>query len=289
MSVVSDIELVAPGHGACAGCGCILTMRHIMKALGKDVVISMATGCMEVSTSPYPYTSWRVPWVHAAFENAAAVASGVARALKVLGKSNVKSVAIAGDGGTADIGLQALSGAVERGENILYICYDNEAYMNTGIQRSGVTPFGAWTTTTPIGKVTRGSDRPKKDLPAIMLAHGIPYVATASVAYIPDLIKKVQKAAAINGPTYIHVHTSCVPGWRIESDMAIEIPRLAVLTGAWVLYEVENGNLNVTFKPKRRPISDYLKTQGRFRHLTEQEIAEIQRRVDEQCKKFGID
>ena len=290
MSVIPDLELVAPGHGACGGCGCILTMRHILKALGKDVIISMSTGCMEVSTSPYPHTSWRVPWIHAAFENAAAVASGVARALKVLGKPHVKSVAIAGDGGTADIGLQALSGAAERGENILYICYDNEAYMNTGIQRSGVTPFGAWTTTTPVGKVSRGSDRPKKDLPAIMVAHGAPYVATASVAYIPDLIKKVQKAASINGPTYIHVHASCVPGWRIESDMAIEIPRLAVLTGAWALYEVENGKLNVTFKPpKRRPISDYLKLQGRFRHLTEQEIAEIQRRVDEQCKKFGID
>jgi len=289
MSAIPDVELVAPGHGACAGCSCILTMRHALKALGKDVIISMATGCMEVSTSPYPYTSWRVPWIHAAFENAAAVASGVARALKVLGKSHVKSVAIAGDGGTADIGLQALSGAVERGENILYICYDNEAYMNTGIQRSGVTPFGAWTTTTPVGKVSRGADRPKKDLPAIMVAHGAPYVATASVAYIPDFINKVKKAAAINGPTYIHVNASCVPGWRIESERAIEIPRLAVLTGAWVLYEVENGKLNVTFKPKRRPISDYLKTQGRFRHLTEQEIAEIQRRVDEQCKRFGIE
>jgi pyruvate ferredoxin oxidoreductase beta subunit len=265
-------------------------MRHALKALGKNVIISMATGCMEVSTSPYPYTSWRVPWIHVAFENAAAVASGVAAALKALGKTDVKSVAIGGDGGTADIGLQALSGAVERGDNIIYICYDNEAYMNTGIQRSGATPFGAWTTTTPIGKVRRGEDRPKKDMPAIIAAHGAPYVATASVAYIPDFIKKVQKAASINGPTYVHVHAPCTPGWRIDNDRSIEVARLAVLTGSWILYEIENGNTNVTVKPSaRKPVLDYLKLQGRFRHLNEQEIANIQRMVDERCKRFGID
>lgn len=290
MKKISDLELVAPGHRACAGCGCILAMRHALKALGKNVIVSMATGCMEVVTTPYPQTAWRVPWIHAAFENAAAVASGVSRALKVLGKEDVKSVAIAGDGGTADIGLQALSGAVERGEDILYICYDNEAYENTGIQRSGLTPYKAWTTTTPIGKVGRGEDRPKKDLPAIIAAHRAPYVATASMAYPLDYIRKIKKAAAIKGPTYVQVHAPCVPGWRIKENKTIEVARLAVLTGAWILYEVENGKPNVTFKPpKRKPVAEYLKLQGRFRHLTDEEIAEIQRMVDEQCKRFGIE
>ncbi len=290
MKDISEVELIAPGHRSCAGCGCILSIRHALKALGKNVVVSQATGCMEVTTTPYPETAWRVPWIHVAFENAAAVASGVSRALKARGKNDVKAVAIAGDGGTADIGLQALSGAVERGEDILYICYDNEAYMNTGIQRSGATPFGAWTTTTPIGTKKRGEDRPKKDIPAIIAAHGAPYVATASVAYPLDFIRKVKKAASIKGPTYVHVHAPCVPGWRIESNKTIEVARLAVLTGAWALYEIEGGKLNVTFKPpKRKPVAEYLKTQGRFKHLTDQDIANIQRLVDEQCRRFGIE
>ncbi|MDI6819772.1 MAG: pyruvate synthase subunit PorB [Candidatus Hodarchaeaceae archaeon] len=283
-------ELLAPGHRACAGCGCVLAIRHVLKALGKNVIIACATGCMEVVTTPYPETSWRVPWIHAAFENAAAVASGVAAALKAMGKGGIKAVAIAGDGGTADIGLQALSGTVERGDNVLFICYDNEAYQNTGIQRSGATPFGAWTTTTPIGRVKRGEDRPKKDVPRIIAAHGAPYVATASIAYPLDLIKKLRKAAAVEGPTYVHVHASCVPGWRIDTSKSIEVAKLAVLTGAWMLYEIENGEFRLTFKPpKRRPIAEYLKLQGRFRHLTDGEIAEIQRMVDEQCKRFGIE
>ncbi|MEM3402745.1 MAG: pyruvate synthase subunit PorB [Candidatus Hadarchaeales archaeon] len=290
MNGLPEEEWIAPGHRACAGCGCILSLRHVLKGLGKNAIITMATGCMEVVTTPYPQTAWRIPWIHVAFENAAAVASGVSRALKVLGREDVKTVAIAGDGGTADIGLQALSGAVERGENILYVCYDNEAYMNTGIQRSGATPFKAWTTTTPVGGRGRGEDRPKKDIPAIIAAHGAPYVATASVAYPLDLLKKVRKAAGIKGPTYIHIHAPCTPGWRIESHATIEVARLAVLTGAWILYEVENGKINVTFKPpKRRPVAEYLKMQGRFRHLTDEEIAEIQKMVDEQCKRFGID
>jgi len=283
-------SLIAPGHGACAGCGCILAMRHVLEALGKNVIISMATGCMEVVTTPYPETSWRVPWIHVAFENAAAVASGVSAALKSLGRKGVKSVAIAGDGGTADIGLQALSGTVERGDDVLYICYDNEGYMNTGIQRSGLTPFGAWTTTTPVGKVERGENRQKKNLPAIIAAHGAPYVATASVAYPVDFMKKLKKAAAIEGPTYVHVLAPCTPGWRIDNSKTIEVARLAVLTGFWILYEIENGKLNVTFKPpKRRPVADYLKMQGRFKHLTDAEISKIQKMVDDQCKHFGIE
>jgi pyruvate ferredoxin oxidoreductase beta subunit len=245
---------------------------------------------MEVISTPYPETSWRVPWIHVAFENAAAVASGVARALKVLGKKDVKSVVIAGDGGTVDIGLQALSGAFERYENILYVCTVNEAYMNTGIQRSGATPFGAWTTTTPVGKVMRGEDRPPKDMVAIMAAHGSPYVATATVAYPLDLIKKVKKAASIEGPTYIHTHTPCGPGWRIDSSKTIEVARLAFQTGMWNLYEIENGQLRVTMKPpKRKPVAEYLKAQGRFRHLTDEEIARIQKMVDEECRRLGIE
>ncbi|RLG56856.1 MAG: pyruvate synthase subunit beta [Hadesarchaea archaeon] len=290
MKNISDVELLAPGHRACAGCGCILAIRYALKALGKNVIVSMSTGCMEVVTTPYPETAWRVPWIHVAFENVAAVASGVSRALKVLGKRGVKSVAIGGDGGTVDIGLQALSGAAERGENLLYICYDNEAYENTGIQRSGATPYGAWTTTTPVGRVKRGEDRPKKDMPAIMAAHGVPYVATASVGYPMDYIKKVKKAASIDGPTYIHVHAPCVLGWRIDSSKTIEVAKLAVLTGMWNLYEIENGVTRVTFKPPRRkPVSEYLKVQRRFRHLTDEEIMKIQQMVDEECKRFGIE
>ncbi len=290
MKELTEEELLAPGHRACPGCGEALALRLALKAVGKDVIIAQATGCMEVVTTPYPETAWRVPWIHVAFENAAAVASGVEAALKAMGKRGVKPIAIAGDGGTADIGLQALSGAIERGHNFLYICTDNEAYMNTGIQRSGTTPYGAWTTTTPVGVVKKGKDRPKKDVPAIVAAHGAPYVATASVGYPMDYIEKVKKAMAIEGPTYVHVHCPCPPGWQFDSDKTIEVARLAVLSCAWILYEVENGISRVTFKPpKRRPVAEYLKLQGRFRHLTDGEIAEIQRMVDEQCRRFGIE
>ncbi len=290
MKELSEEELLAPGHRACPGCGEALAIRLALKAVGKDVIIAQATGCMEVVTTPYPETAWRVPWIHAAFENVAAVASGVEAALKVMGKHGIKPIAIAGDGGTADIGLQALSGAIERGHNFLYICTDNEAYMNTGIQRSSTTPYGAWTTTTPVGVVKKGKDRPKKDVPAIIAAHGAPYVATASVSYPTDYIEKVKKAMAIEGPTYVHVHCPCPPGWRFDSDKTIEVARLAVLSCAWILYEVEDGVSKVTFKPpKRRPVADYLKLQGRFRHLTDDEIAEIQRMVDERCRRFGIE
>jgi len=655
MKELTGEEFLAPGHRACPGCGAALAIRLALKALGKNVIISQATGCMEVTTTPYPQTAWRVPWIHVAFENAAAVASGVEAALKKLGKDGVKSVAIAGDGGTADIGLQALSGMIERGHNCLYICYDNEAYMNclstsslimtkeglkkitevevgdeiyafdqeahqpvlkrctgvfnngmhelfevetlhhairatsnhpflvlkrngrgrknelvwktiselevgdeivvlknlgegksfsfnfnpvrkgdpkvthlnpvnlpghsspglmkylgawvgdgwtrpgrgevgfalpegsegrkslielhqtlfgdgaraddtyiyvnsvnlarfidslgfgsgaknktvpswvftlpseereafveglmlsdgyqtgnslryvsasrellrrlrlllqtmgyragkihwqerkkgrkcvhrkllkdtafgyicfskrkgpnfrrypsqsryrnflvgndyfemeeikrirsvgkgptldlrvegehnfvadgivvhnTGIQRSGATPYGAWTTTTPVGTVKRGEDRPKKDIPAIVAAHGAPYVATTSIGYPNDYVKKVKKAASVEGPTYIHVHCPCPPGWRFGSEKTIDVARLAVQTGMWVLYEVENGELRLTTKPsKRKPVAEYLKLQGRFRHLTDEDVAEIQRMTDEKCKKLGM-
>ena len=190
---VPEIELLAPGHRGCAGCGASIGVRLALKVLGKNTVAISATGCLEVMTTPFPESAWEIPFIHVAFENSAAVASGVERALKAQGKEDVNVVAFGGDGGTVDIGLQALSGAMERGHNMLYICYDNEAYMNTGIQRSGATPYGASTTTSPAGNVSFGKTETKKNMPLIMAAHGIPYVATASIAYPEDYMKKVKK------------------------------------------------------------------------------------------------
>lgn len=289
MKLIREEEYLASGHRACAGCACALTMRYVLKALGPNLIVCQATGCMEIVTTPYPESSWRVPWLHVAFENAAAIASGVEAALKKQGRSETKVVAIAGDGGTVDIGLQAISGMVERGQNVLFVCYDNEAYMNTGIQRSGSTPVGAMTTTTPIGKVGRGEDRPKKDMLAIVAAHGAPYVASASMAYPEDFLAKLQKAAAIKGPAYIQVQAACVPGWGISSDKSIEVMRVGVMSGAWILYEIEDGQRKVNFQPlKRRPVNDYLKMQGRFRHLNNAEREEIQKAVDQKWASFGL-
>jgi len=289
-------EYFTPGHRACQGCGETITVRLVLKAAGPNVIVVTATGCLEVVSSPYPYTSWAVPWYHVAFENAAAVASGIEAALKVLMRKKVipekkiHVVCFAGDGGTADIGFQALSGALERGHDFLYVCLDNEAYMNTGIQRSGSTPYGAWTTTSPPGKVRpAGQMTFKKDLPAIVAAHGIPYVATATVAYPLDLINKAKKGLEVNGPAYLHVYTPCPPGWRFPSEKTIEVSRVGVQTGVFILYEVENGQFRLTVKPARRkPVIEYLKMQGRFRHLSEKDIELIQRYVDERCSKYGL-
>jgi len=282
-------ELLAPGHRMCQGCGAAIVMRHLLKALGKDVIIAHATGCVEVTTTLYPETSWRVPWIHVAFENAAAVASGIEAAIKVLKRKGfiesskrVKVIAIGGDGGTVDIGLQALSGMLERGHNVLYVLYDNEAYMNTGIQRSGATPMYAWTTTTPAGRVWRGEWRRKKDIISIVRAHRAPYVASVNFAYITDFYAKVRKAAEIEGPTFIHAFSPCVPGWRYEPHLTVKVARLAVQTAIWVNYEIEDGVLRVTTPvPRRLPVEEYLKLQGRFAHLTKEEIEAVQRVVDE--------
>jgi pyruvate ferredoxin oxidoreductase beta subunit len=263
------------------------------KALGRNVIVASATGCMEVVSSPIPFTAWRVPWLHVAFENAAAVASGIESALKVLMRKGripskkIVTIAMAGDGGTADIGLQALSGALERGHNFTYICTDNEAYMNTGIQRSSATPFGASTTTSPAGKVKMGQITWKKNMPAIAAAHNIPYVATACPSYPIDLIQKVKKAANIEGPAYIHILSVCPTGWRSAPELSIKLGRLSVETGVFPLYEVENGkyHLNMDF-PKLKPIKEYMKLQGRFRHLTDSMIEEIEKRVHKEYEEL---
>lgn len=285
----SQEELLAPGHRGCAGCGASIGVRLALKALGRNTVAISATGCLEVMTTPYPETAWEIPWIHVAFENAAAVASGVERALKAQGKEDVNIIAFGGDGGTTDIGMQALSGAMERGHNLTYVCYDNEAYMNTGIQRSSSTPFGASTTTSPAGKQSFGEDRPKKNMAFIMAAHGVPYVATASIAYPEDFMKKVKKAAETDGPAYIHLNQPCTTGWGFKPENTIQLGRLAVESGAWGLFEIENGEFKVTYRPQnRKPVKEYLSAQKRFRHLTDVEIDQIQEFVDAQCEELGI-
>ena len=305
ISIVENFEIYAPklvdkeeffcsGHRACQGCGEALAIRLMCKALGKDTVIANATGCMEVIATPYPATAWTLPWIHVAFPCAAAVGAGVEAGLKVLRRKGVnpdryvKTVAIGGDGGTVDIGLQALSGAMERGHDMLYVCFDNEAYMNTGIQRSSATPFGASTTTAPAGKASIGNKTWKKNVPEIMVAHNIPYVATASPSYPLDFMNKVKKARAIQGPAYIHCLSVCPTGWRAKSEECIKLGRLAVETGVFPLYEVENGvyRLTVETPDPLRPVTDYIKAQGRFRHLTPDEIRTIQRRVNLEYRKL---
>jgi len=291
--LVPKKDTFLPGHRACVGCGEALAVRLAFKALGSNVIVSNATGCMEIVASQVPYTSWAVPWIHTLFENTAAVASGIEAALKAkkrkgqIPESDTKVVAIAGDGGTSDIGLQALSGAMERGHDMLYICFDNEAYMNTGIQRSSATPFGASTTTSPAGKVSTGQFSWKKDMPAIAAAHNIPYVATACHSYPFDMMKKMKKARSIKGPSYLHVLSVCPTGWRCPPDLAVRIGRLAVETGVFPLYEVENGQYKMSMDfPKLRPMTDYTKLQGRFRHLSEEMLADIQKRVIEDYQKL---
>ena len=290
---VTKEEYFAPGHRACVGCAEALAVRLACKALGQNVIIANATGCMEVVSTPLPWTSWGVPWIHTLFENTAAVASGIEAGLKVMKRKgrglaqDVPVVAMAGDGGTADIGLQALSGALERGHDFLYICFDNEAYMNTGIQRSSATPFGASTTTSPAGKESIGQVTWKKNMPAIVAAHNIPYVATACPSHPFDLMDKVAKGAAINGPAYVHILSVCPTGWRSAPESGIEIGRLAVQTGIFPLYEIEDGKYKLSVKvPKLKPVQEYLKLQGRFGHLSEAAIKEIQDRVNREYAKL---
>lgn len=282
--------LLSSGHRMCSGCGAPIVVKMVLLASEYPVIASNATGCLEVSTCISEYTSWKIPWIHSAFENAAATISGVEtmyRSLKKQGKitGDIKFIAFGGDGGTYDIGLQSLSGAMERGHDMLYVCYDNGAYMNTGIQRSSATPFGADTTTRPAGSVVPGKTEKRKNLTKIMAAHNIPYAAQASPSHWSDLVKKVRKALEIQGPKFVNIIAPCNRGWRSRTDDAITLSRLAVETCYWPLYEIENGVTKITFKPKeKKPIVEFLKPQGRFKHLFKPEneglLAQIQSDID---------
>jgi pyruvate ferredoxin oxidoreductase beta subunit len=264
---------LAGGHRMCAGCGAPIVVRQVLMGTQDPVVVSAATGCLEVSTTIYPYTSWTGSYIHTAFENSAATLSGVEtafRSLKKQGKieDNVKFIAFGGDGGTYDIGLQSLSGAMERGHKMLYVCYDNGAYMNTGFQRSGATPLGAWTTTSPVGKAHSGKEQGRKDLTAIMIAHGLKYVAQASPHDPRDLVRKASKALATDGPTFLNVLSPCPRGWRSDGQESVSLAREAVNTCYWPLFEVEDGKYKITYTPKvKLPLKPWLKKQGRFAHM----------------------
>lgn len=292
LAVNKEEHLFLSGHTACAGCGQSMAARLVIDAAGPNTMVVNNTGCLEVFSTKYPETAWAVPWVHSLFENAGAVASGVEAGLKFLGtKDSINVICQAGDGGTADIGLQALSGMWERGHDILSICYDNEAYENTGVQRSGLTPFDANTTTTPAGKASFGNPRPKKPMPEIARAHGIPYVATASVAYPLDIQKKVKKALSIKGPKYLQIHVPCPLGWRHDPSLTFEIAKLAVETGLYPIIEYENGKLTNVRKIKGDvKVEEYLKLQGRFKHLVAnpEQLKLIQAIADNNILVYGL-
>lgn len=290
---------LSPGHRACAGCGQMIAARVVVEALGPNVIIANTTGCLEVTTTSYPESAWGMPWIHSLFENASAVASGILAALKQKGDKKTKVVAQGGDGGAFDIGIGLISGMWERDENILYICYDNESYANTGIQASAATPWAASTTTTPAGSGPTidaiGSHQRKKDMIAIALAHSLPYVAQSTSGFLEDITRKVKKAITIKGPSYIQILTPCVPGWKIESNQAIKMGKLAAQTGLYPLLEYEDGQLINTLKiPKPQlKVDEYLKLQGRFKHLFknkkgQEQINYIQELANQNIKKYKL-
>lgn len=292
--LTANPDKLSGGHRLCAGCGASIAVRQILLAAGDNpVVASCATGCLEVSTTIYPYSSWRVPFIHNAFENSAATMSGVEAAFKGLQRAGkidadkkVQFVAFGGDGGTYDIGLQSLSGAMERGHDMVYVCYDNGAYMNTGIQRSSATPHGAWATTSEVGSAQQGKQQRRKDLTSIIAAHGIPYTAQASVSHWKDLTAKAEKAFAVDGPAFLNVLSPCPRGWRSLPGKSVEIAKAGVQTGYWPLFEIEDGVWRQTVKvANRKPIEEFLKPQGRFKHLFAPEnaglLATLQAEVDE--------
>jgi pyruvate ferredoxin oxidoreductase beta subunit len=289
-------DRLSGGHRLCAGCGASIAVRQVMLGAGMTpVVAGCATGCLEVSTTIYPYSSWKTPFIHNAFENSAATVSGVESAFKGLQRAGkipadkkMKFVAFGGDGGTYDIGLQSLSGAMERGHDMVYVCYDNGAYMNTGIQRSSATPLGAWATTAEVGKVGQGKPMRRKDLTSIIAAHNVPYVAQGSISEWKDLTAKAEKAFAVEGPAFLNVFAPCPRGWRIPYNKTVEIASLATKTAFWPLFEVEDGEWKMTTRrvtrENRLPIEDFLKPQGRFAHLfkpgNEELLASVQAEVD---------
>jgi pyruvate ferredoxin oxidoreductase beta subunit len=286
---IAGEEYFLKGNSSCAGCGGEIAFRWIMKALGKRTIVVAPASCFNVTIGLYPKAGPAIPYLNMAFAAGAAACTGIVAGIAARKKvdpslEDINVLCFAGDGGTIDIGIQGLSGAAERGTDFIYICYDNEAYMNTGTQRSGGTPFGAWTTTTPTGK-----QQHKKNVPMIMAAHGIPYVATACSAYPLDLYQKVMKAKEIRGTKYIHVLAPCAPGWRFPTENSIEVGRKAVQTGMWILYEIENGVMNLTGSSKnlvkkenRKPIEEYIKLQGRFRNIKPEEVKILQAWVNQQ-------
>lgn len=289
LNKVEKKDLFTSGHRACGGCGQALAARLVQDASGENTIACVATGCLEVFSSPYPDPSWRIPFLHSLFENASAVASGVEAAYKALKKGPVNIIAQGGDGSTADIGFQSISGMFERGHNVLYVCYDNEAYMNTGVQRSSFTPLGARTSTTPMGNKTR-----KKNLPLIAADHGIPYVATATVDDFKDLQRKVKTALSIEGPKYIHILAPCPLGWGHHGELTVQICRLAKDSGLFPIYEIIDGKItNVKKIPAKVPVEEYLKLQGRFSHLfkkggSKEVIAEIQKIANQNIERFNL-
>jgi pyruvate ferredoxin oxidoreductase beta subunit/2-oxoisovalerate ferredoxin oxidoreductase beta subunit len=276
--ILEKEELLSKGHFGCQGCGAALGLRMALKVLGKKTVMVLPASCSSVIAAPYPMSSIKIPLLHTAFETAASAASGVSTALSAKGVDDINVLAWAGDGGTFDIGLQSLSGAAERNEDFIYICYDNEAYMNTGIQRSSATPCRAWTTTTP---KEHPKEKQKKNIMEIMAAHAVPYAATANIAFPGDYAAKIEKAMGMKGTRFIHLLSSCPPGWKISSEFSIKVARLATLSRVFPLYEVFDGNrYKLSSDPDPIPVSEYLTCQGRFEHLEETDIKMIQERVE---------
>jgi len=302
-------SMIAPGHRACAGCGQMIAAKAVADTLGPNVIVTNATGCLEVTTTPYPNSAWQMPWIHSLFENAAGVASGIRAALDYKEKTttgkkkkeklkDIKVVAQGGDGGSFDIGFGLISGMWERGEDILYVCYDTEAYSNTGVQASGATPWAASTTTTPSGEGPTidaiGSHQRKKDMVSIALAHGLQYVAQSTAGFPDDIAQKVKKALEVKGPSYIQILTPCIPGWKIEPNQSVEVGKLAAQTGLYPLLEYEAGELTNTNKVKKEAkVEKYLKLQGRFKHLFKdkrgkEQIKHLQKKADENVEKYGL-
>jgi pyruvate ferredoxin oxidoreductase beta subunit len=265
------------GHRACAGCGFPIAIKEVLSSCKYPIVVVNATGCMEVTTTIFPFSAWKVPFLHNAFENAAATCSGIEGAYQSLKKQgkidkNIKFVAFGGDGGTYDIGLQSLSGAMERGHDMMYVCYNNEAYMNTGVQRSSATPRGANTTTAPAGKVINGKQQNPKDLTEIMAAHSLPYVAQTTVGMLPDATKKFEKAFEITGAKFVNIYSPCIPGWGIDTSQTIKLSKLVTDTCIWPIYEVENGKYKINYKPATKlPVTEFYKNQNRFKALLKDE------------------
>lgn len=287
-------HLLNPGHSACAGCGMIIAARLLTNTIGSNSIMTGATGCSEVTTTQYPMSSFKIPWIHSLFENSSSLATGIVAALKKQGKEDVNVVAVGGDGATFDIGIGHLSGMWERGDNVLYVCYDNEAYQNTGYQTSGSTPLNAYTTTAPVGKKSFGNPTRKKNMIKIALAHHVPYIATATIGYPLDFVAKVKKALTIKGSKYIQVYVPCVPGWGSEPKDTINIARLAFSTGYYPIVEYINGELLGKMKiNKKESIEKFLILQKRFKHLfkNEEGKAEInkwQEMCDINIQKFGL-